>query len=73
MEFLLSNLSQKTKKLIVNVGDLFIDTMTVSKNSKRLKELWLNFNTSLHIVIPTRKAKTSIDHIMSNISSALGS
>jgi exonuclease III len=71
LELLLHKLTYRSKRKVIIVGDLNIDTIKENSASNALKGLMKNYNLTLHITQPTR-LKSCIDHIASNISDANG-
>lgn len=71
LDRLLYKLTKYRKKKVILAGDLNIDTMKDSSDSKELKSLLATYSLSLHIDVPTR-LKSCIDHLASNIDNTEG-
>ena len=67
-ETLLSEVTTKWDGVIIITGDINIDLIGEQKEStKRYQNTLHSFNLHQHITKPTRKGKSLIDHICSNI------
>ena len=65
---LLSEVCTKWGGAILLAGDLNIDLLSdKNESTRRYKELLHNYSLHQHITQPTRKSKTLIDHVISNI------
>lgn len=73
LELMLFTITKKfSKKKIIILGDININTLKDTIYSQRLKDVVKNNNLILHIDQPTRQT-SCIDHIISNIKKAKGS
>ena len=67
-EYILSEVYTKWNGVIILAGDLNIDLLNGTKESqRRYKDILHSFSLRQHITSPTRKSKTLIDHVISNI------
>ena len=71
-ETLLSEVTTKWNGVIILTGDINIDLIGKQKEStKRYKNILHSFNLHQHITKPTKKGKSLIDHICSNVRNKL--
>ena len=71
-ETLLSEVTTKWDAVIIITGDINIDFIRKQKEStKCYKNILRSFNLHQHITKPTRKGKSLIDHICSNVPNKL--
>ena len=69
---LLSEVTTKRDGVNIITGDINIDLIGEQKEStKRYKNILHSFNPQQHITKPTRKGKSLIDHICSNVPNKL--
>jgi len=64
----ISEISTKWNGVIILTGDMNIDLLGQEKEStKRYKDILNSYNLYQHVTKPTRKGKTLIDHLITNI------